>query len=167
MTSFPALPTNTVDHILSLSPYCKGLISTLYNNIFVISSFIHYKILGDFGRTILERKLQMIDGRRCLTWYTPSLCARHSLIQLKIVLRAYLTNARLTKIFPIQTLLVPAVKVNQQITYTCYGPAPSLTHFGPMSLMPIRKGFKKDHPHSYVPYSDLPLKLTPLMAKLM
>lgn len=33
ITSSPDfLTNNTVDHILSLSPYCKGLISTLYNN---------------------------------------------------------------------------------------------------------------------------------------
>lgn len=98
--SFPDFPVdNTIDHILSLSLYCKGLVSTLYNSMCNITphSFQDVRLWED------DIGVEMIDGQ----WeavlklqHLSSPCARHSPIQLKVVFLAHLTKARLAKIFP-------------------------------------------------------------------
>ena len=101
MTSFPDFPMdNAIDHILSLSPYCKGLISILYNNICEIipHSLQDVRRLweNDLGEKMRDDQWETV--LRLIQLFSP--CARHSLIQLKVVLRAHLTKARLAKIFP-------------------------------------------------------------------
>ena len=81
-----------VDHILSLSPLCKGLISVLYNCISNISPHSlqdvrrnwEYDLGEDFTDDQWKAVLDLV--------HTSSPCTRHSVIQLKIVLRAHLTK---------------------------------------------------------------------------
>lgn len=100
ITCFPDFLTNTIDHIPLLSPYCKYLIYTLYNN---ICNIIPHS-LQDVRRLWQNNTgKKMTDDQREAVLdlvHTSSPCARDSLIQLKIVLRAHLTKARLVKIFP-------------------------------------------------------------------
>lgn len=101
IASFPNLPTDdTVDCILSLSPYHKGLISTLYDNISKILPHslqdVKTRWEDDLGEELTELQWNAVLD----LIHKSSPCARHSLIQLKIVLRVHLTGARLAKIFP-------------------------------------------------------------------
>ncbi|KAJ8012533.1 hypothetical protein DPEC_G00043810 [Dallia pectoralis] len=101
MVSFPDLPvSNAVDHILSLSPSRKGLISIIYDSLCNISP----SSLQDVRRlwkSDLGVELTDDQWRAALALiHTSSPCARHSVMQLKVVLRVHLTKSRLVKIFP-------------------------------------------------------------------
>ena len=98
--SFPNFPAyNELDHILSLSPYCRGLISTLYNTICDIAPYTPHETKR-LWENDLDVELTDDQWEAILNLInTSSPCARHSLIQLKIVLRVHLTKARLAKMF--------------------------------------------------------------------
>lgn len=111
ITSFPDLPMdNMIDHILSLSSGSKGLISTLYNNICVIipHSLQDVRKLweNDLGEEMTDDQWETV----LKLIHSSFTCARHRLIQLKVVLRAHLTKARLAKIFPDVNPLCPRCK---------------------------------------------------------
>ena len=101
IASFPNLPSdNATDNILSLSPHRKGLISVLYNQICNISpqSLQETRKLWeeDLGEVMREDQWEAALD----LVHTSSPCARHSLIQLKILLRVHWTRAKLATIFP-------------------------------------------------------------------
>lgn len=101
ITSFPDFPANnTVDQILSLTPSRKGLISTLYNCISNVSPHSLQDIRSlwenDLGKELTDDNWKAVLD----SIYTSSPCARHNVIQLKIVLRVHLTKTKLVKIFP-------------------------------------------------------------------
>lgn len=98
-SSFPDLPDNKLDNLLSKSMMGKKLISTLYNFICEINPSSLENIKKNW-----ESDLDQVINND--TWeaalrqiHVSSICARHGLIQLKIVLRAHLTNARLAKMY--------------------------------------------------------------------
>lgn len=99
-SSFPNIPNNNfLDDILSVSPAKQRLISTLY------------KLINDAYPTSLEEIKKRWETYLGLTisdetWEATlrripgsSICARHGLIQLKVVLRAHLTNAKLADMY--------------------------------------------------------------------
>ena len=101
---FPEFPNHPAysefDHILSLKPHVKSLISNIHTEIHSIKP----ETL-DHLKAAWERHLgvELTDG----TWETAlglvhssSICARHGLIQCKILHRIHYTNARLARIFP-------------------------------------------------------------------
>lgn len=99
--SFPQLPPiNTIDNIISLSPQGKGLISRLYGIINNISPHSLQEVRQlwekDLGQEMREDQWEAALD----LVHTSSPCARHSLIQLKIILRVHWTKAKLAKIFP-------------------------------------------------------------------
>lgn len=87
MTSFPDLPTANARDILSLSPYRRGLISTIYKNICDIfpQSLQDIRRLweNDIGKEMTDDQWEAVFE----LIHNSSPCARHSIIQLKIVLR--------------------------------------------------------------------------------
>ena len=91
---------NTIDHIISLSPGSKGLISLLYNSInnIVALSLQHVRSRweNDIGEEMADDQWQKVLD----LILTSSPCARHRLIQLKTFLRVHFTKARLAKLFP-------------------------------------------------------------------
>lgn len=93
-------PESELDKILSLSTSRRGLTSTLYN--LVHSSCPDPTISlkqtweQDLGLTISDADWGVILN---LTHDT-SICARHGLLQCKILHRVHFTNARLAKIYP-------------------------------------------------------------------
>lgn len=157
-----------IDHIISLSPYSKGLISTLYNNIcdIIPHSLQDVRKLweNDLGEEMTDDQWETV----LKLIHSSSPCARHSLIQLKVSWGHIWPKQDWRKCSPMWILYVLAVKANQQIIYTCSSPAPNSAHFGPASLVPTVKCFKNitlPTPNGH--YLDSPLKLTPLKAKLV
>ncbi len=109
--SFPDFPTdNVIDHILSLSLVRKGLTSTLYDSIFNITPHSPHDVMrlweNDLGAEMADDQWEAV----LKLIHSSSPCARHSLIQLKIALRAHLTKAKLAKNFPSMDPACPRCK---------------------------------------------------------
>lgn len=99
--SFPNRPLdNTIDKLLSLSPKQRGLISVIYHNICSISpqSLQGIRELWENDLGTVMRDDQWEAALRLV--HTSSPCARHSLMQLKVILRIHWTAAKLAKVFP-------------------------------------------------------------------
>ena len=142
--SFPNLPTdNIIDQILSLSPDKKKLISSLYDTIFNISSPSLDEVRsrwemdmgGKFSDESWEACLKLI--------HTSSPCARHGLIQLKIVLRAHLTNARLADMYPNMDPSCPRCKGQPADYIHMFWSCPKLSIFWTNIFDAYTKIFKK------------------------
>ncbi len=93
-------PESELDLILTLDPGQRQLISTIYGK---ITSLISSPVDSlkqtweqDLGIDISEDQWKNILS---LT-HTSSICARHALIQCKVLHRVHFTNAKLAKIFP-------------------------------------------------------------------
>lgn len=93
--SFPILPLdNAFDNLLSLSPHQRGLISVLYNHIFntppAPQSLQGIRELWeeDLGKALREDQWEAALD----LVHTSSPCARHSLIQLKVLIRVHWTQ---------------------------------------------------------------------------
>ena len=98
---FPAAPTETLlDRILQTNPHNKGVISSLYARIIDsappedLSVRQQWEI--DMGYKFDDEDWTEVLNRI----HSSSICARHSLIQLKFIHRVYWTKARLSKINP-------------------------------------------------------------------
>lgn len=99
--SFPSLPQDSsLDVFLKPTPMLKNMISYILAQIhsLQISSLNSIKVLWeeDLGLTLTDELWKAILDRV----HHSSICARHAVIQCKIVHRAHLTKARLSKIFP-------------------------------------------------------------------
>lgn len=97
---FPNLPEDSVlDCFLTPIPTLKGSISYIYNQINLLrpESLNPIKMLWerDLGEVISEEIWAEILKRV----HKSSICARHGLIQCKLVHRTYYTNARLLKFY--------------------------------------------------------------------
>ncbi len=89
-----------MDTILSLNPDRRGLISVIYESLDSLSSDP-----SESPKNIWEQELGITISE--IEWdyildlvHSSSICARHSLMQCKILHRAHYTNARLAKIYP-------------------------------------------------------------------
>ena len=144
-----------VEHILSLSPLRKGLISVLYNCISNISPHslqdVRRNWESDLGENFTDDHWKAVFD----LIHASSPCARHSVIQLKIVLRAHLTKSRLVKIFPTVDPSCPRCKGQPADYIHMFWSCPKLHTFW-ASI------FESSPPTLYVPYLVLPLKTVPL-----
>ncbi len=98
---YPSLPPKTsLDLILEIKPGVKGTISKLYTFIFGLEDSslesIKKKWENDFECSISEDKWSKI----LKNIHSSSICARHALIQFKIVHRLHLSKVKLSQIFP-------------------------------------------------------------------
>ncbi len=93
-------PESQIDHFLALNASRRHLISVIYNLINSITAdpTDTFKDIWeqDLGVSITEDLWHSILNQV----HSSSICARHGLIQCKILFRAHLTNAHLAKIFP-------------------------------------------------------------------
>lgn len=92
--------TTMVDTVLSLNPSIKGLILFLYNKMLDLTQNSSYKL-----KTAWEEDLgRSIPGEKCTTILklvnSSLLCARHCLIQFKVVHRAHMSKTMLSHIYP-------------------------------------------------------------------
>ncbi len=93
-------PESPLDDFLKLEPHSKHCISVIYNLIHNINSGSANSTRGAWEES-LGFELPDEHWERILELtHTSSICARHGLIQCKILHRVYYTNARLTKIYP-------------------------------------------------------------------
>ena len=100
-TLFPSLSPNiSLDSILEIKPEIKGTISRLYTAIFEMEDSSLSIIKGhwerDFGTGISEE----VWSRILKNVHSSSICARHGLIQFKIVHRLHMSKLKLSRIFP-------------------------------------------------------------------
>lgn len=98
---FPNRPPETlIDTLLNTDPTAKRSISLLYSSIMSVSS-TSFAATQSIWEENLNIKLtnQQWDTILSLV-HKSSICARHRLIQCKVVFRAHYTNARLAKIYP-------------------------------------------------------------------
>lgn len=99
--TFPSLPPDTLmDSLLSLDPGQKRLISIIYN---LINLAIDTPVSSskdsweqELGQTFPEDYWQ----RALLLVHSSSICARHGLLQCKILHKIHYTNLRLSRIYP-------------------------------------------------------------------
>lgn len=101
LTQFPSLPPKSpLDSILETSPEVRGTVSRLYTAIFEMEgsslSIMKENWEKDMGTNITEDQWSDIIQRI----HSSSICARHSLIQFKIVHRLHMSKTKLSKIFP-------------------------------------------------------------------
>ena len=101
LTQFPSLPPKSpLDSILETSPEVRGTVSRLYTAIFEMGgsslSIMKENWEKDMGTNITEDQWSDIIQRI----HSSSICARHSLIQFKIVHRLHMSKTKLSKIFP-------------------------------------------------------------------
>lgn len=98
---FPNRPPETlVDTLLNTDPIAKGCISFLYRSIWAASSTSLTAVQNAWEES-LNIKLTEQQWQSALSLVNlSSNCARHRLIQCKVLFRTHYTNARLTKIDP-------------------------------------------------------------------
>lgn len=100
IVNFPnAPPPSDLDTILRVDPCTKGSISKLVNiigNLQFSSDNLHIVWSQDIGTDINKETWKAVLNRV----YSSSLCARHRLIQCKVVHRAHWSKTRLARINP-------------------------------------------------------------------
>ena len=98
---FPNQPIHSeIDSILSLDPNAKGLISNIHTEIDSVRPEPVATLKLAWERDLGLELTEVVWGRVLGLVHMSSICARHSLIQCKIVHRIHYTNARLARIFP-------------------------------------------------------------------
>ena len=128
--SFPDKPTDThYDCILELNSDCKGLISQVYNCIGKIDpcTTAHLKQAWDtdLGVVLTEDQWESILN---LT-HTSSTSALHGLMQMKVIHRAHLSNARLARIYPSIEPLCPRCRGQPADLIHMFWLCPNLSSF--------------------------------------
>ena len=98
---FPAIPPSTlIDTILNINPYLKGTISELYNTLLT-----HQSSSSDKLRTIwsedLNIEIEPEVWQSALKWvHASSICARHGVLQCKVIHRVHWSKSKLARIYP-------------------------------------------------------------------
>lgn len=100
-TQFPSIPvSSSLDAILEVQPALRGTISRLYAKIFDLEAcslmIVKENWENDLGVNITEQQWSDILRRI----HSTSICARHGLIQFKIVHRLHMSKVKLSKIYP-------------------------------------------------------------------
>ena len=100
LPSFPnSLSSDTLESLFELNPLQKGLISKLYNVIMKIRSMPFDKTKKDWERE-LNLTIPMENWDRILKLVnTSSICAKHSLLQFKVVHRAHMSKDKLAHFY--------------------------------------------------------------------
>lgn len=99
--NFPNKPSaNPIDSLLMPLPNTKGMISSIYNRMYTLRpvnvNSIKTQWEEDLGSEILDIEWDSILQRV----HSSSICAKHGVIQCKIVHRAYWTRVKLSRFFP-------------------------------------------------------------------
>ena len=142
--SFPNLPpSNVLDQILSFTSPSRRLISILYDTICNITPCplggIKEQWETDLGEELCDSQWAAILD----LIHSSSTCARHGLIQLKIVLRVHLTNAKLARIYPTIDPSCPRCKAQPADHMHMFWSCPNLTKFWSDIFNAYSKMFQK------------------------
>uniref|UniRef100_A0A3B3HW57 Reverse transcriptase domain-containing protein n=1 Tax=Oryzias latipes TaxID=8090 RepID=A0A3B3HW57_ORYLA len=104
ISTFPSFPnlseTSTMDSLLLPSSSLKGSISLIYNQISAIRSKTLDTIKALWEDDLGETFSDSVWSQILMRVHKSSICARHGLMQCKLVHRVYFTKFRLSKIFP-------------------------------------------------------------------
>ena len=127
---FPNRPPEAeIDQLLSLDPRQKRLISVIYNKIALLSpvSTISTKNAWEkeLGTDITDDQWRDILKKI----HSSSICARHCLLQWKVVHRAHFTNAKLAKVYPSHSDACNRCKQSPADHVHMFWSCPSLTSF--------------------------------------
>ena len=127
---FPNRPPEAeIDHLLSLDLRQKRLISVIYNKIALLSPAptISPKNVWekDLGVDITDVQWRDILKRI----HSSSICARHGLLQWKVLHRAHFTNAKLAKIYPSHSDACNRCKQSPADHVHMFWSCPRLTNF--------------------------------------
>lgn len=101
LLQFPQKPSdNIINNIMSRNPADKGTITSLLGLISKLDNSSISGILNAWEQD-LQMTIVMRDWARILkTIHSSSMCARHSLLQFKVVHRAHLSKSKLAKMYP-------------------------------------------------------------------
>ena len=129
-TQFPSPPPKSpLDSILETPPEVKGTVSRLYTIIFELEgssmSIIKENWEKDMDADITEDQWSNIVQKI----HSTSICARHSLIQFKIVHRLHMSKVKLSKIFPGVNPICDRCKQAPATLYHTFWSCSSLTAF--------------------------------------
>ena len=130
LPGFPVKPNvNPIDEFLSFDPMIKGAISILYDIISNSNPAPLDKIKADWERDL---GLTLTDE----TWdsvlssiHKTSLCARHCLVQFKIVHRAHISKAKLASIYPDVNSTCDKCKYSDATQFHQYWMCPTMQQF--------------------------------------
>lgn len=101
---FPNRPPETItDQLLSLSTGQKGLITSVYNRVHTLSQNRLTSLRAAWDRDLGTSLSDECCERILNHVHTSSICAKHGLLQCKILHRVHLTKARLARIYPYRT----------------------------------------------------------------
>ena len=97
-TGFPALPPKTsLDSILETKPEVKGILSKLYSAIFDMEDSSQAIIKENWEKD-LETDISEVQWSKILKRiHSSSICAKHGLIQFKIVHRLHMSKVKRSK----------------------------------------------------------------------
>ncbi len=142
--SFPSLPEqNPVDQLFPDDPEQRGTISGLYTKLVSFSTSVTTK-----------RDSWQLDLNICLTdeeWneaiyriHGSSICARHSLIQFKVVYRLHLSKAKLANMYPSVDPICTRCKQSPATLAHMFWLCPSLSVFWSHIFLSYSRIFNKD-----------------------
>ena len=127
---FPDEPSaNPIDSFLSYNLLSRGAFSTLYRNILLLSTSPLDRIKSawehDLSCSIPEEQWDEIMS----SIHKSSLCARHCLIQFKVVHRAHLSKTKLSTMYPNITPTCDKCSTNDATLIHSYWLCPRLQYF--------------------------------------
>lgn len=129
-TEFPSIPqTSPLDAILEVQPGIRGTISRLYARIFDLETcslmIVKENWEKDMGVDIADEQWSDILQRI----HSTSICARHSLIQFKIVHRLHMSKVKLSKMYPEVNPICDRCKQAPATLFHTFWSCSSLTSF--------------------------------------
>lgn len=100
-TDFPNMPSKTpLDDILEIDANARSIISKIYSLLFALAP-THRSLIKQQWEQELQLTFEEDDWDKIIhRIHSSSICARHNLIQLKLVYRVYWTKVKLSKINP-------------------------------------------------------------------
>lgn len=101
LPQFPSLPPcNPCKALLERPPTLRGIISTLYSRISQVQCSSYLSLKGDWGSDIGDDITEELWQSILQRVHTSSICARHGLMQCKIIHRTHWTRQKMSKFFP-------------------------------------------------------------------
>ncbi|KAL0149606.1 hypothetical protein M9458_055133 [Cirrhinus mrigala] len=130
IASFPeATAATTADMFLSFHPSHKGLISVIYDKLMGIKQAPMDKIKTAWEQDLnFQLSNEVWDSILRLVNST-SLCARHSLLQFKVVHRAHISKVRLSHMYPDVDPLCDKCKRDEASLFHMFWTCPSLERY--------------------------------------
>ncbi len=122
-------PTSPIENLLDLNPHDRGLISSIYSIITSIDpqnlDYIRKAWQNDLGREFTD--VEWEDALNQV--HSSSPCAKHGLVQFKVLHRLHFTNSKLAKIYPNISLVCSKCSQSPATTAHMFWLCPKLEEF--------------------------------------